>query len=1108
MLAPASAMQLRLATSPRFVHADASETDLALRDAVLLAWLALEGPTPRTRLAVLLWPRSAPDVAGNALRQRLFQLKRQLGVELVSGHTILALADGLVHDLDDSQQLLGDAGAELGPELGAWLGQQRERRGLRVQARLEASADAAERVSEHGAALVHARELLERERLSEAAHRRVIRLLYLQGDRAAALLAFDRCEQLLKDEVGATPSAETLALLATITAVATPDVAALGRRLPASVLLPPRLVGRDTAWRTLHDAWDGGRSVVVIGDGGMGKSRLVGDFARARGRTIVVGARPGDERVAYASLSRLLRALPAEILQSLATPVKRALASLLPELGETAMSPVTSEGRARFFNAVSAALDAALLPIEGFVIDDLHFADDASIELLHYAMGASTRRWIVTARDAEVSAPGRLLLDEVLARHEAVTVPLEPLTLAHVAEIVDSLGIESLRGSTIAPTLLRHCGGNPLYLLETLKVWLVRGDVAATVAADGAGDRALPARLPIAGSLRSVIERRIGRLSADAVRLARCAAVAAPDFSIELASHVLGVRTLDLADPCAELEAAQVLRDGAFAHDLIYEAALASVPAAVARRLHAEVAAFLQQRDGEPARLAHHWLQAGDDAQAGAAFIAAAERSRKASSLTAQSEMLAQAARCFERANRPAERFDALLRRARTLASNDLGADAHAAVDAVEAVAASDEQRLLALDARLELTVTRGELHESLRLGDQAIAAARELGRPDLELRFAVTLSGALLDARRADEAVLLLEPHAPWVRANAELEQQWEYWAASALALDYANRLGDAMAAWETARAVAQRTNRDMLWKTMANSASTQAKMGLVEQAAHLAEQAHQIARASNETVSMRVLQMQVTLAHRLRDVGRYGRALDLLDEALAGYAANGASHSDLALAEQRLVVLYQHLGQPARALPLLAPDRPGVPRGVAMIRLAHRAELEAQMGRDGLALMREALQIIPNADDIFHRIVTLFATRLVPADEGEALAANLALWATTRERHGVALSGHVRAAACALALGAPARALPHVEAARRLATRYLPDSFYLPELWLVSAQAFATLGREPAARRAAADGQAWVREVHDSHVPAEFRDSFLHRNAVNRQLLALPRA
>jgi predicted ATPase len=283
-------------------------------------------------------------------------------------------------------------------------------------------------------------------------------------------------------------------------------------------------------------------------------------------------------------------------------------------------------------------------------------------------------------------------------------VPLEPLSLDDVAEIVDSLGIDTLHGSTLAPTLLRHCGGNPLFLLETLKAWLVRGDVGARGAGEGVDDRSLPARLPIARSLRSVIERRIGRLSADAVRLARCAAVAAPDFSIELASHVLGVRTLDLADPCAELEAAQVLRDGAFAHDLIYEAALASVPAAVARQLHAEVAAFLQQRDGEPARLAHHWLQAGDDAQAGAAFMAAAERSRKASSLAAQSELLAEAARCFEHAGRPAERFDALLRRARTLASNDSAPTRTRRSEAVEAVAASDEQRLLALDARLELT--------------------------------------------------------------------------------------------------------------------------------------------------------------------------------------------------------------------------------------------------------------------------------------------------------------------------------------------------------------------------------------------------------------------
>jgi DNA-binding SARP family transcriptional activator len=1089
-------MRLQLASAPHVVGADDVVSALAPRDAAMLAWLAIEGPTPRTRLAALLWPQSTPESAGNSLRQRLFQLRRQLSAELVSGHATLSLAAGVEHDLADSRQLLGDAGDELGPELADWLGRQREQCALRHRAALERRAEAAEKARDLAGALAHARELIALEPLSEAAHRRLIRVLYLQGDRSAALLAFDQCERMLKDEVGAVPSAETLALLATISAAGVPALLAPARGLPASVLLPPRLIGREAAWRALHEAWGAGRHAVVVGEGGMGKSRLVGDFAQAHGCSLVVAARPGDERVVYASAARLLRALPSGFLLGLEPSLRRILAWLLPELGEPALLS-GSDGRARLFSAVGVALEAEALALGGIVFDDLHFADATSIELLQYAINASTRRWIVTARDAELSVAGRALLDEAFAPDRAERVALTPLTRADIAEIVDSLGIEGLNGEASAATLLRHCGGNPLYLLETLKAWI----------GGRSGDTGLPARLPLAGTLHAVIERRIGHLSTDAVRLARCAAVAGSDFSIELASHVLGVRTLDLADPCAELEQAQVLRDGAFVHDLIYEAALASVPAPVARQLHAEVAAFLQQHHGEPARLAQHWVQAGEWKAAGAAFLAAADRSRRTASHAEQCSLLAEAARCYERAGLAAERFEALLRRARALAANDLGPDASAAVEAVEQAASSDEQRLLALDARLELAITRGELHESLRLGEQALAAARDLGRGDLELRFVIILSGALCDARRADEAVALLEPHASSVRAHADPEQRWEYWAATALALDYADRLGEAIPAWETARAIAEQADRrDMVWKTMANTASTQAKMGLVAQAVQAAEQAHRLARASNESVTQRVLQMQVTLAHRLRDVGRFADALALLEEALAGYRATGASHSDHALAEQRLVVLYQQLGQPARALHLLAPERPGVPRGVAMIRLAHRAELEAQMGRDGLAMMREALKIIANADDIFHRITTLFATRLVPADEGEAMAANLALWATARERHGVALSGHVRAAACALALDAPARAQPHVEAALRLGRRYLPDSFYLPEMWLVAARTAAALGRDAAARKHAGDGRAWIERAHDTQVPPEFRESFLRRNPVNSELLALP--
>ena len=56
---------------------------LPATDALLLALLALEGPTPREKLAALLWPGSGDEAARNALRQRLFRLRKQAGVDLI-----------------------------------------------------------------------------------------------------------------------------------------------------------------------------------------------------------------------------------------------------------------------------------------------------------------------------------------------------------------------------------------------------------------------------------------------------------------------------------------------------------------------------------------------------------------------------------------------------------------------------------------------------------------------------------------------------------------------------------------------------------------------------------------------------------------------------------------------------------------------------------------------------------------------------------------------------------------------------------------------------------------------------------------------------------------
>jgi hypothetical protein len=228
------------------------------------------------------------------------------------------------------------------------------------------------------------------------------------------------------------------------------------------------------------------------------------------------------------------------------------------------------------------------------------------------------------------------------------------------------------------------------------------------------------------------------------------------------------------------------------------------------------------------------------------------------------------------------------------------------------------------------------------------------------------------------------------------------------------------------------------------------------------------------------------------------------LLEDALAVFDAAG-SVADVAGTEHRLAQLFQQLGQPARAVPLLAADRAGLPPGLAMMRQVHRADLARQLGRDGLPPMRAALALIDNPDDVYHRVASLFATRLVPPDEGEALATSLAAWASARERLGMALAGHVRAAACALAQGAPKRASPHAEAALHLATERVPDSYYLPELWLVAGQVEQALGRCEAAMQRWQQGVAWVQRAADEQVPPAYRDSFLRRNPVNAELLRL---
>ena len=782
---------LQLAHAPRIVGADGTALALAPRDAALLAWLALEGPTPRASLAALLWPDSDADAARNALRQRLFQLKKQLGVALITGSTTLALAAGVSHDLDDSDSVLGEAVAVVEGEFSIWLNQQRQRRHHRTKQTLAGLAQMAEEARDWDDALTHARELLAFEPLSEAAHRRVIRLHYLSGDRTAALLAFDLCERVLKDEVGAAPAAETLALLATVEHAVRDAKQRPALAVPSAVLRPPRLMGRDAERQALSRTLDEELVVLLRGEAGMGKTRLIADCfdaaaacaAPAMPRAVVVGARAGDAAVPYAVAARLLRALLRALLLAGVEPSiaqRNVLARILPEFA-AATARAADDDRSRLGAAVQALLEQAVQQgLRAVVVDDLHYADAPSIELLHPLVGGVACGWVVAMRPDELGATASALVKAHAGSTRALTVQLQALDGEAIAGLLDSLAIDGIGGPEQAASLRQRTGGNPLYVLETLKLALAArgaGPLLPRAGARGAGgQRAGAIAWPHADSVQRLIQQRLLRLGPLALKLARCAALAGQDLSPPLAAEVLGLRPLDLADAWAELEAAQVLHDGAFAHDLIAEAALALVPQAIARTLHGEIARFLERDNGEAGRIAVHWLAAGEPLKAVPHLSSAARRAHAAWQRGMAASLHEQAGMILRDAGDRRGAFDAFFAAAQA-ASQIVGKERLAAFGhSLQQLADDDGQRAAAALVPAFLLLESRQVDAGRKVVLEALPLAQRAGLADIEVELLWDLVLFHIDRRelgdarqRAEQALQRLEAVDP---ATARLEQ------------------------------------------------------------------------------------------------------------------------------------------------------------------------------------------------------------------------------------------------------------------------------------------------------------------------------------------------
>ncbi len=1084
------------------------------RAAGLVALAALQPGIRRQQAALLLWPEA--DTPRNNLRQQLLRFRQALGRPLVEGEDSLALAGGVVlaPAACGTELLAGEEAA--GDDFGHWLQAQRERERAARRQTLGAALAQAEAAGELDALLHHARAWLALEAHSEAAHAAVMQAHYLRGEAAQGLAVFRQLEdQLRTHRAGAStaPTAATRQLAQALVGsgpAGTLSAPALAppALLPVTLKRPPLWAGRAAEQAAVQQAWALGQAVLVEGEAGLGKSRLLAEVtgtpAGAQAGLLAGSGRPGDRGAPYATLARLLRELLARDGAGLPAEARQALRQMAPTGGAPAAEPLR---QGALQSAVAELL--RLQAVSTLVLDDLHFADDATLELLcglAAAPDTPVQRWLFAQRAAEASDAALALRDGLLELQRLAIVVLAPLDAAAAAELVNSLALPGVQGQAIAAALVRHTGGNPLFLLETLKQGLGDGSIAR-------------GELPRPASVGALIERRLQRLGEAAQALARVAAIAGTDFGIELAEEVIGMRAVHLAGAWAELEAAQVFRDQGFAHDLVFEAARKSTPAALARHLHGAVAGFLVQHGGAAARIAGHWLQAGQPLQAlpwlhGAAVQAAAALRRRE-----ELAFLEQAAAIEEGSELPAA-FDTLIDIWDTYDTADRTAFDGSLLDRIDRAAAfggaSAARSAVAHRVRSHTLLRQGRLAEAVQVGELGLALAERTAAWRTQAEIAQGVAAAWHALGEPERGLDLLRRLLPNVeRIEGAPGAKGTYCLDLAAMLSAMDRQAEAAAYQDRGVALSlQDGNVEHAAMGRTNQGFALLCVGRAEDALDKLRDAQKLL-ASSDASAGAGLSLALHLGRALRELGQYEEALRATDRAVAAVTAQLPYLRPLAFGQQGLTWL--RLGQTARAQNAL--DQARAETVVAPWMNASLKILEARiataLGRDAAPAIKAGLALAPQGQRRLLRYMLLAeSTRLRDADHHTLAEAEQA--AQEAERLGLAsaeLALFAMAAPLALRLGEPARATAHAQRAAALAERLHPFDLYRPEVWLHIAQTLhATDGEGQAQHRTTAvtaltAAAHWVAAAARLHVPAPFVESFLHRNPINATLLSLLR-
>lgn len=625
---------------------------------------------PAESIIDALWGQEPPDSAAGTLQSYVSRLRRALVPGAARGEAARVLvwdppgyklaleADALdtrrfesladrgrslllAGDLDGARQLLDDAlGLWRGPALlefshldFAWgfAARLEERKLVVAEDRIEADL----RLGRHAAVVGELGELVAANPLREQFRHHLALALYRSGRQAEALRILDDARRTLRDQLGIDPGRPLVDLESAILAqdpalsvdpeparpavVVDDDRALAGAPAPATSTGagatggPPSLaalVGRDVELRraisALDEARTGTRVVLVEGEPGIGKTRLVEELAiqaTARGTAVHWGrAYEGGATPALWPWLPPLRALVGRLDGTAA--VAPELAALVDTSDEGDGATNSDRTRFRLFDAVAGLIagTAAAQPLM-LVLDDLQWADLPSLELLTFLAGQLADEPVLlacTVRELEVG------------RNDAVVEALAALSRAHATRRISLRGIshlataelvEAAAGQSVEPAVtaaIQHrAEGNPFFATELARLVVAERDRADALGAVSPGG-------DVPSGVRDVVRRRIALLPEGTVQLLQVAAVVGRDVDLDLLVKAVGDdldAVLDGIDPAVVHRLLAPVPDRQstfrFAHALVREVLADDVSALRRARIHLRVADAIEATAGD-----------------------------------------------------------------------------------------------------------------------------------------------------------------------------------------------------------------------------------------------------------------------------------------------------------------------------------------------------------------------------------------------------------------------------------------------------------------------------------------------------------------------------